>query len=144
MDLAVGEPQAGQFVLGAGLAVVGEAVATGVTVPDDGGVETVAQVLEVPFERGERDLEFVEQRLSVDDASFGEQLVDTVEPLGAVHRATSCGLDWPQGYDVRKGGTSGSGCRRESCGVSAPRSPGFPRRASAGAGRAAASRAGGG
>jgi hypothetical protein len=63
VQLALVEPQAGQFVLLA--AVLGtEAVGVEVAVVLDRRAQAVAQVLQVALERGRRDLQLLQQRLA--------------------------------------------------------------------------------
>jgi hypothetical protein len=76
----------GSSYLGPLGALLLEAIAHEVAVPDDGGVEPFAHVLEVALEGGERDAELVEEFAHLDHrAARLQQLVDLVEALGPVH-----------------------------------------------------------
>src|SRR5688572_25242970 len=82
------EPEAGELVR---MALDGflrlEAITVLLAVPDDGRVKTIAQVLEVALEGGERHIQLLEESR---DRHYPrparlEELVDLVEALGTVH-----------------------------------------------------------
>lgn len=85
IEFACREPQPRQFISRAAGRIGGEAVAARFPVPDDGGMEPVAQVFEVALEGGARNRQRFEEYLQRHHAPLVEKLVDLVEALGAVH-----------------------------------------------------------
>ena len=87
MDLAFGEPQAGQFVphLALVASVRVEAVAVGEAVVDDGRVHALAQVFQVALQRGTTHAQLVHQVGERHAAPGADQQLDLVEALGTVH-----------------------------------------------------------
>jgi hypothetical protein len=70
-----GEPQAGKRELGACLRLRFVAIASQIRIPNDRSVEPVTHVLEIALERGERNLELVEESGAIDHRAF-LQLID--------------------------------------------------------------------
>jgi hypothetical protein len=94
VDLSLGKPQAGQFVLHLpSVARIGhgEPVAIAVAVIDDGRIEPLAQVLEVALQRGAADAELVHQVGEGHAAAVADQQFDFVEALSSIHTSGSWG-----------------------------------------------------
>ena len=83
VGLAGVKPQAWQLLLVAGSA--GIAVTSLHAVPFDGRVQPAAHVFKVAFERGERDLKFLEHAFDGDDLAPLQEAVYPVKPFRAIH-----------------------------------------------------------
>ncbi len=84
VGLVGAEPQAGQLITRA-YAGLRETIAAGVPVVDDRGVEAVLQECEITLEGCPGNLELIEQFLSRDHLPGGQQLINPVEAVAAVH-----------------------------------------------------------
>ncbi len=79
------QPQPGQGVARPALAARLVAIPAPGPVPDDGGGEPIAQVLQVPHHRRPRHPQGLDHRLQRHRLTLLQELVDLVEALGAVH-----------------------------------------------------------
>src|SRR5258708_40008382 len=114
LRLARAEPQARQLVLGRVRLLLLEAIAALVAVPHDGSVVAAPHVLDVALEGGKRDFELAEEVLHRDHAALPDEVVDFVEPFGAVHPELGTRL---RGCDSRGRGDASRVHRAFPCGV---------------------------
>ena len=93
VDLGGVEPQTGQLELAARMCRASLVeVATRLRIPDQRGVEAVAQVLDVALERRRGDFQGFLHLCEGHDLAFADELVDLVEAFGAVHVPYPCDL----------------------------------------------------
>ena len=79
------EPESGQLVARRIGCQCRKAIAVALAVPDDGRMKAAAHVLDVALERGERNLQLVQEASDGHALMRPNQAVDAVEAFGAIH-----------------------------------------------------------